>query len=192
MTRCFNGPVTGPNFVAGIFVGGHSERMGGRPKGLLTHEGETLVARWVRVLVALGGAPVLVGHAVTYADVGIEVIADAEVDCGPLGGLVALLERARGGVAIAVACDMPYVSGALVRRLLDAPAAPAVAARRGWAWEPLFSRWDSSRALDVARARMGRRELGLQGLLDALGAATLDTGGRDAELDDWDRPEDVR
>ncbi|HSO38965.1 MAG TPA: NTP transferase domain-containing protein, partial [Labilithrix sp.] len=119
--------------LAGIFVGGASTRMGGRPKGLLrVSSGETLVERWKKLFDDLAIPCVLVGDGArdAYRDAGLEILADERAGdaLGPLGGLLALLGRAREGAVIAVACDMPFVSPELVRRLASAAPSPAVAA----------------------------------------------------------------
>jgi len=187
---------------AGIFVGGRGRRMGGAAKGLLdAGGGETILARWRRLFADLGVAPVLVGAHEAYASSGLEIVADDPSAEGPLAGLLALLahaERSGAAAVIAVACDMPRVSPALLRRLAEArsetaaPDAPIVAARRDGRWEPFFARYDAARVLPVARARAARGELALQGLLDACGAAPLAlTDSEAAELCDWDTSEDV-
>ncbi len=178
--------------LGGIFVGGASSRMNGVPKGLLrAPDGETIVAHVARAMRDAGLEPVLVGKRAEYEGVGVRSIADA-ADAGPLGGLVALLDAARGEPVVAIACDMPYVSAELVRKLATAPDAPVVAPRRDGRWEPLFARYDASRVLDVAKARCARGELALQGLLDQVGARVLDLDADEAaRLADWDRPEDV-
>jgi molybdopterin-guanine dinucleotide biosynthesis protein A len=87
---------------------------------------------------------------------------------------------------------MPHVGDGLVRRLLGAPAAPAVAPRRDGRWEPFFARYDAPRALPVARAHANARRTSLQALLDALGATELALGPDEArELRDWDRASDI-
>lgn len=179
--------------LGGLFVGGASRRMGGRPKGLLPGpSGESLVARWAGLFAAIEVPLVLVGEHEAYAGVGLPCLRDEGADLGPLGGLLALLARAGGGRAVAVACDMPYVSEGLLRRLLSAPPAPAVAARRDARWEPFFARYDAARVLPVARARASRRERALQGLLDQVGATELPLSAAEArELRDWDTPQDV-
>ena len=179
--------------IGGIFVGGAARRMGGAAKGLLRAPGgEAIVARLARALREAGAEPVLVGERAEYASLGLRSIADTAPNAGPLGGLVSLLEAARGGPAIAVACDMPYVTDALVRKLAAAPDAPVVAPRRAGKWEPLFARYDSARVLGAARARLERGELGLQGLLDEVGAIALPvTPDEAAKLDDWDTPQQI-
>ena len=184
--------------VAGIFVGGSSTRMGGQPKGLLRGpSGETLVERWKALFAALAIPCVLVGQRErsAYASAGLEVLADtrAEDDLGPLGGLLALLEHAGEGHAIAVACDMPFASAELVRKLAETGTeAPALAARRERRWEPFFARYDGRAVLPTARAHADARRGSLQALLDAVRAAELAMSDEEqAQLRDWDTPEDA-
>lgn len=177
--------------LAGIFVGGASRRMGGTPKGLLVGpDGQTLVARWRDVFAECGVPCVLVGAHPAYAGEGMTMLADVAADAGPLAGLAALLERS--AVALAVACDMPFVSAAHVRMLLDAPRAVAVAPKREGRWEPFFARYDATLARPVVQARLEAGAHSLQGLLDALGCVELELGADAGRfLDDWDTPADV-
>ncbi len=179
--------------MGGIFVGGQARRMGGVPKGLLvTPSGETIVARLARILETLGLTPVLVGAHPAYAACSVARIEDDAAARGPLGGLIALLEYARGRPVIAVACDMPYVSERLVAQLMAMPPAPVVAARRDGRWEPFFARYDSARVLQIARDRASAGAMALQGLLDTCGAEELPLDSQAyEELRDWDTPEDM-
>ena len=172
--------------------------MGGRPKGLLrAPSGETLIERWKSLFDALAIPCVLVGERAkdAYASAGLAVLADerAEDELGPLGGLLALLGHAGERAAIAVACDMPFVSVELVRRLAAASApAPAVAARRDGRWEPFFARYDARAVLPTALAHAKARRGSLQALLDAVGATELAMSAAEhTELRDWDTPEDA-
>jgi len=168
--------------------------MGGAAKGLLrAPSGEAIVTRLAAMLDALGAEVVLVGDAGAYASLGREAIADEPAGIGPLGGTIALLRRARSGRAIAVACDMPYVSQALVAKLAGtASGAPILAARREGRWEPFFARYDAARVLPIATARAARGARSLHGLLSEAGAAELALDANEAaELRDWDTPDDV-
>jgi molybdopterin-guanine dinucleotide biosynthesis protein A len=190
-----------PGILAGIFVGGAGSRMGGVAKGLLkAPDGATVVERWRDTLAGMGLEVVLVGRADAYAHIGLEVVADRPPGIGPLGGIVGLLERAESAGcvhAIAVACDMPFVSSRLIERLLCAPAEAAIVApRREGRWEPLCARYDAARVLPAARARSRREASGgghsLARLLDDAGALSLPlSSGEALELRDWDTPEDV-
>jgi molybdopterin-guanine dinucleotide biosynthesis protein A len=178
--------------AVGIFVGGHSRRMGGQPKGLLVQEGLPLVERTARLAAALGDV-VLVGRSEAYAHLGRPFVDDARAEAGPLGGLVALLAFAGQRSAIALACDLPRVSRGLLERLAtEEPEAIALAPRSRGFWEPLFARYDAARALRLAREALDAGERSMQPLLDRLGARelSLDLAEREAIVD-WDRPEDV-
>jgi molybdopterin-guanine dinucleotide biosynthesis protein A len=180
--------------IAGVFVGGAGERMGGGAKGLLPAPGGgTLVERWVELLSSRGLDVVLVGERAEYARLGLEVLADHPGGIGPLGGLVALLERAGQLPALAFACDMPRVSGPLVDRLLATSRGAAVLApRRGDRWEPLCARYDPARVLPLAAARARGQGHSLQRLLNDAGAeALLLSPAEAAELEDWDSPGDL-
>jgi molybdopterin-guanine dinucleotide biosynthesis protein A len=168
--------------------------MGGRPKGLLVGpDGATLVERWRTMLRALGVPLVLVGSAGPYAALGLEMVKDQPDGIGPLGGLVALLRRAGAHPALALACDMPFVSAGLIERLLAAPSdAPIVAPRRQGKWEPLCARYDPVRVLPLAVARVASPYRSLQRLLDDAPAVELGLSAAEAlELRDWDSPDDV-
>jgi molybdopterin-guanine dinucleotide biosynthesis protein A len=177
--------------IVGIFVGGRSRRMGRTKATMLAPSGVTLVERCVMLARSIGATPVLVGRREDVPAIA-EVVDDAAIDAGPLGGLVALLDRARGDHAIALACDMPFIGEALLRRLIDAPPAIAIAPKRAGRWEPLFARYDADRAITIARERLHRRELAMHALLDALAATELAIDETEArQLDDWDSPDDV-
>ena len=177
--------------VLGVFVGGASRRMGGRPKGLLrAPTGETIVERWRDLAHTIGLPWVLVGDATAYAHLGMESIADAYSGAGPLAGLVALLRARPQAHAVAVACDMPYVTAPLLERLVFAETdAPVLAPWRDGRYEPLFARYESARVLPLAEAQLGGGDQSLQRLLRAAGAKAFALP--EAEwplLADWDEP----
>jgi len=182
--------------VAGIFVGGVGKRMGGRAKGLLqTSSGQTLIDRLRTVLAAAGVVDVvLVGRHPAYEGLNLRAIEDRPESIGPLGGLVSLLEHAaeKQARALAVACDMPFVSDSLLRRLLSREDAPIVAPRRADLWEPLCAVYRPERVLAEARRRAAGRDRSLQGLLNAVEAVELPLEAHELRaLTDWDTPEDA-
>jgi molybdopterin-guanine dinucleotide biosynthesis protein A len=187
--------------VVGVFVGGAASRMGGVRKGLLAApgQGRSIAEHLLALGDSLSADCLLVGEAGAYASTGRKALPDAREGSGPLGGLVALLEHAGARRAVALACDMPYVTAGLLRRLtLLESAAPIVAPRSVLApdgasrWEPLFARYDAPRVLASARSRLARGALSLQPLLDELGAQELTLEGDERRaMRDWDRPEDL-
>ena len=167
--------------------------MGGCAKGLLRGPDGRMLAERLRDVTAPVADVVLVGQARQYAALGLASVPDARAGIGPLGGLLGLLERANGGVALAIACDMPWVSSDLVDALLAAPSdAPIVAPKRGGRWEPLCARYDAARVRPLAERHADRGETSLQRLLDAAGACPLREAAYDPrELRDWDEPADL-
>lgn len=178
----------------GIFIGGQSSRMGGRPKGLLREPatGQTLVARLIGQAQGLGLDCVLVGQRPEYASFGLPMLKDDPPGIGPLGGLSSLLTGATQG-ALALSCDLPYLSQALMARLIsvDRAGCDVVAPRRGDRFEPLCALYLPS-VLSPLRQAIERREHALQRLLSGLRVKTLPlTDEEERQLDDWDSPADI-
>ena len=184
---------TAPGVVVGILVGGASRRMGGAPKGLLdAGGGESIVARSVRLVRALGLDVMLVGGGAAYDALGADRLPDAAVDAGPLAGLVALLAHGGGADAITLACDLPRWPSAVVARLAALPAGSTCAPRVDGRWQPLAARWSSTLRPEAER-RLREGPRALHALLDAVHAEILAlTPDEAAALADWDTPEDVR
>jgi len=173
--------------------------MGGVAKGNLTlPSGEQLGARLVaECRAALPDSPVvLVGAADDYASLGLVALADAPAGIGPLGGLRALLLHARAegrAHALALSCDLPYLSAALVTRLArEAPTAGFLAPREGELWSTLVARYGVA-ALAQIDAAIAASEHALQRLVRRLGAGAVELVVSDderRELHDWDTPQD--
>lgn len=191
--------------LTGIFVGGKGSRMGGVAKGLLRAPGgETTLIERTAALVSrhlyndpTDGEVVLVGEHPAYAAKPWRSLPDHPPGIGPLGGLIALLEEAArlDQHALAIACDLPYLTGGIIERIASERASAVALAPKfeGW-WQPLFARYQPEVVLDVARQveRGGRRSL--QAVLSDLGpAAEVFELAPDLQdlLDDWDTPEDM-
>jgi molybdopterin-guanine dinucleotide biosynthesis protein A len=185
-----------PPVVAGIFVGGASVRMGGRPKGLMPGPGgSSLVDRLRKVLSEAGVLDVvLVGCHPAYGPLGLRALDDRPSSIGPLGGLVSLLRHASdsGARALALACDMPFVPLSLVKRLSLRSDAPVVAPRRNDLWEPLCASYAAEQVLPMALRQATGTDHSLQKLLREAGAVELALEPDEARaLTDWDAPEDI-
>lgn len=98
----------------------------GSPKALLPWQDSTLL-EWLARRLAPGFTRLLVSAAQPSqvpASLHPHTVIDQRPGEGPLAGLVAGLQAARDQPLLAVACDMPNVTPALLSRLLDA--------LRGW------------------------------------------------------------
>ena len=124
----------------------------------------------------------------------IETIADGRPDAGPLGGLVGLLRSRAEAQIVAVACDMPYVTAALLKRLALSEANAAVLAP--WRdnderYEPLFARYDRARVLPLAERQLAGGDRSLQKLLRDAGTQPFALTDEEWPLiADWDEPAD--
>jgi molybdopterin-guanine dinucleotide biosynthesis protein A len=104
-----------------VLAGGRNSRMGGLDKGALLYEGVPLAVRTVRLLAGIFGEVVLVTNsAAGYAGLpaGVLLASDLYPGQGPLAGIHAGLARSSREAAFCVACDMPFLSGSLIRRLV--------------------------------------------------------------------------
>jgi molybdopterin-guanine dinucleotide biosynthesis protein A len=101
-----------------ILAGGRGARMGGVSKAFLPWGEGTLLEHVVAQARAAAEEVVVVGDGVE-PPAGSTVVVDVFSDAGPLGGLHAGLQAARFERCLAVGCDMPFVTAAVMRALLD-------------------------------------------------------------------------
>jgi molybdenum cofactor guanylyltransferase len=101
-----------------VLCGGQSTRMG-RDKASLPFGPETMAARVARIVSSVVQDVVLVGRDGQVLPPGARIARDREDGLGPLSGIAAGLHVSSAGYVFAVACDLPLLQPALVRRLLD-------------------------------------------------------------------------
>jgi molybdopterin-guanine dinucleotide biosynthesis protein A len=141
-----------------VLAGGAARRYGGTPKGLLTVGGRRILDRVVdAVQAATGAPPLLIANA---PDSGawrpdLQTIPDVRPGFGTLGGIFTALAAGAGPV-LCVAWDMPFVSEALLRALVERmndgqydAVLPESSGRRGL--EPLCAVYGPACAAAIAR-----------------------------------------
>lgn len=102
-----------------IQAGGQSSRMG-QDKALMPFLGRPLIVRQRELLTGLADELlVTTNHTAAYAFLGLPLYTDLLPGAGPLGGLYTALSAARGPLVAVIACDMPFVSAALLRAQYD-------------------------------------------------------------------------
>jgi molybdopterin-guanine dinucleotide biosynthesis protein A len=114
----------------------------------------------------VGGAPAAGAiRAATRAGVDVRAVPDRVPDSGPLGGLDAALAGARDEAVVLLACDMPFVTAALLAYLVGlAGEAEAVVPRTERGYHPLCAVYTRACQPAVARCLAARR-LTMVGLL---------------------------
>ena len=113
--RCYYLGMRAAGFV---LVGGESSRMG-RDKALLAWGSHVLVEEVAATVQNVAGTAALVGPPERYRALKYACIPDVRRGLGPLAGIEAALESGRGELNLIVACDMPGLSEATLRRLID-------------------------------------------------------------------------
>ena len=185
----------------GIFVGGKGTRMGGVAKGLLrTPDGsESLIERLLRQCAhAVPGATLfLIGRAPPYAALNLPHLNDDPSDVGPIGGLRALLLHARADgseLALALACDLPFLDEAVISTLVTpfsgTTRVPFVEQRL----QPLAAAYAPVAALRAVDRSLALGKHALMHVLEQLGPELERVEFDDARaraLRDWDTPEDM-
>ena len=107
------------SIVGFAVAGGRSQRMG-RDKALLPWgETDLLGHTLCRLRVVAEEVCILAGPRARYGDRGVPVCVDPVPDAGPLAGVLAGLERARGRPGLFLGIDLPLVPPALLARLAE-------------------------------------------------------------------------
>lgn len=185
-----------------ILAGGHSSRFGSN-KALFAPDGETLIGKaadLLRPLVRELLVSASHANAAAYAFLELDIVEDQHPDCGPLGGLEALLDRCATSWLLILTCDMPYVDGEALRTMMSH--AQQKGDRIGQGALPRAIAWQRSdgsispfpllierSALPVLRSRMNLGRRSMKGLLGALDTYYI-LAPSDSLLSNINRPED--
>jgi molybdopterin-guanine dinucleotide biosynthesis protein A len=156
---------------AAILAGGRGRRLDGRTKPLVElAPGQTILARQVAALAALGAVPRLIApDAAPFAGLPFDVIPDL-VAAGALGALYTALATSPTPHVLAIAGDLPFVSAPFLGLLLARRGeAEAIVPRPGGRWQPLCGVYHR----DVAPRLKDRIAQGLWRVSDALDDLTV-------------------
>jgi molybdopterin-guanine dinucleotide biosynthesis protein A len=168
------------NVEAFILAGGLSSRMG-RDKSRVRLGGRTLTGHIRATLRGLGLKARLIRK-------------DSVKRCGPIGGILTALETSRMDCVLVLACDMPFVSEALVRKVVAAlrTSDKAVfASANRLAGFPLLLRREA--CLPIVRRQIERGDFSLQSLARVVRARVLDPAERlGRDLFNVNSPDELR
>jgi len=166
--------------AAAIIGGGAATRFGGRDKSRLVIGGTSIINRQAAQLQPLVQEIFIVAsQAERFADTPWRVVPDEFPGTGVIGGIATALGATRADRVLTVACDLPFLSAALLSRLLELAAEPGVDA----AWvetadgpEPLIACYRTTSAGRI-RDAIAAGQLRAGALADRL---TIRTIGPDA------------
>lgn len=109
-----------PPFSGAVLTGGRSRRMG-TDKAFVEVDGRPMAGRAADALREAGAREVLAigGEGERLRALGLTPHPDSHPGAGPLGAIVDALTVATHDTVVVLACDQPWVSPSLVRRLVD-------------------------------------------------------------------------
>ncbi len=131
-------------FSAAVLAGGLSSRMG-RDKASLPFGGATLLDFQVRKLRGIGIEDVMISGSKGEIP-GTRSISDGYPHKGPLGGIHACLEAAKGEAVLFLGVDTPLIPTEALRDLLSAHETGVTLLRHGERTEPLIGIYDRTLA----------------------------------------------
>jgi len=146
------------NVTGLILLGGKSSRYGSN-KAFVKIEGMRLVERVALVMKSIFHRVVLLTNTPDeYVYLQIPMQEDLIKDLGPMGGIYTGLMTMSDEAGFFVACDMPFLNGKLIRRMVEVrDDFDAVVPRMGWMLEPLHALY-SKRCLPVIQEAIQQRQ----------------------------------
>ena len=152
--------------AAAILAGGRARRFHGANKAALDVGGERIIDRQLRLLRTVAYPVFVVANRLDgFAGLQVDVIPDAIPDAGPLGGIYTTLLASPAPRTIIVGCDMPFLTGMLLRALAVPSSADVVIARGATGYEPLCATWAAA-CLPVVERRIRAGALKAAGVLE--------------------------
>ena len=169
-----------------ILAGGRASRMGGVAKHELVVGGATIFARQCAVLAPRVAEIIVSGPAIE----GHRSVQDV-AGTGPLAGIAAGLAACATPWLLVVAGDMPYVSAALIDRLIAARAGDATGVTHAGRPEPLLCALRVAAARPVVDRLLAERRFKASGLVELLASSWIDEPDAHV-LANVNAPEDLR
>lgn len=149
-----------------VLAGGASSRMG-RDKALLPLDGATMLEQIARKVHDAAGSVTLIGSPEKYFRLGFPVISDAVEGCGPLGGLYTALLNTHADWNLLLACDMPNITVAFLKQLLDAADGDCLVPEFEGRADPLCAVYHR-RILPAVKAAIDRKLFKMQDFISTL------------------------
>jgi molybdenum cofactor guanylyltransferase len=145
-------PPPSARLATAILAGGRAHRLGGINKAALRIGDRRIVDRQIALLRNVADNVFIVSdRAELFTDLGVRVVNDLLPGAGALGGIHAAIAQSPAERTIVVACDMPFLSMELLRRLARPSDADVVIPRTARGYEPLCAAWSAVCAEPIRR-----------------------------------------
>jgi len=146
------------NVTGLILLGGKSSRYGSN-KALVEIEGVRLVDRVAGVMKSIFHRVILLTNTPEeYTDLRLPMVEDLIMGLGPMGGIYTGLMAMSDETGFLVACDMPFLSGKLIRHMVEVrDDFDTVVPRMDWMLEPLHALY-SKKCIPVIREAIEERQ----------------------------------
>lgn len=156
---------SGPARVTGVILAGGKSRRYGTDKALARIEGVPLIEKVMGIMGSVFERLILIANSPQeYARLQLPIHKDLVKGIGPLGGIYTGLKTIRDEGAFFVACDMPFLNPALIRRMVHLTKGyDAVVPRVGWKIEALHAFY-SKRCLPAIEAMIAAKHFQILGL----------------------------
>ena len=186
-------PLVLPEVQAAILAGGQSRRMG-KAKLFLDFRGNTFIAHLLAQLqqqvnnVMIAGAP----DPRQLADLGVPVLADAQVDSGPLAGVFTALSNMQRKWLLIAPCDNPLLPTNYAARLFEVArtqSAPLVYVRKQGREQPLYALIQGS-LLESLGAYLASGERKVLPWYESVGAVAVDWDDAGLAFNNLNTPEE--
>lgn len=106
--------------MIGVILAGGENRRIPALKGFLSVEGKAIIERSIETLTEILGRTVIsTNMPEKYFCFGLPLIGDIKKEKGPIIGILSVLAATGEDSVFVVACDMPFVSGTLVRYMVE-------------------------------------------------------------------------
>lgn len=150
--------------VGAILAGGQSRRMGAPKEGVLLG-GRPMIEHVLSALNSVCAQVVIVGECRGYENNRMPRLPDLRPGLGPLAGIEAVLRSGLGTGYLIAACDQPFLTPELLRRLLGEAEEPKCFREEGGAGFHPFPCYFPASWLPRVEAALEAGKLSMRGLL---------------------------
>ncbi|GAB4390127.1 MAG: molybdenum cofactor guanylyltransferase [Thermodesulfovibrionales bacterium] len=159
--------------VSAILAGGKNSRLP-FAKCFLQVGGRKLIERNLELLGEITGKVVIsTNEPELYFHMGVPLVGDVVEPSGPMSGILSVLQATGAPEVFVTACDMPFISGELVRYIIGRRAREATVPVFNGRPEPLLAVYTRA-AAGAMEALLARGRRALSGLLQELDVAYVE------------------